>query len=100
MLPYKLFILFFDAGTEWLSGRMLDSRSRGCGFEPHRRHCVVSLSKMRYPLLITGPEIIKLVPCSTQLSTKFILLMNVKNANNFWHFITSTFVGILVFMIS
>ena len=21
------------------------ARSRGCGFEPHRRHCVVSLSK-------------------------------------------------------
>ena len=26
----------------WLSGRVLDSRSRGCGFEPHWRHCVVS----------------------------------------------------------
>ena len=24
---------------------MLDSRPRGHGFEPHRRHCVVSLSK-------------------------------------------------------
>ena len=22
------------------SGRVLDSRSRGCGFEPHRHHCV------------------------------------------------------------
>ena len=22
-----------------------DSRPRGCGLEPHRRHCVVSLSK-------------------------------------------------------
>ena len=27
---------------------------RGCGFEPHRRHCVVSLSKMLYPLLSAG----------------------------------------------
>ena len=26
----------------------------------------------------TGPEVIKLFPCSTQLSTKFILLINVK----------------------
>ena len=26
----------------------------------------------------TGPEIIKLFPCSTQLSTKFMLLINVK----------------------
>ena len=32
-------------GAQWLSGRVLDSRSMGRGFEPHRRHCVVSLSK-------------------------------------------------------
>ena len=31
--------------AQWLSGRVLDSRPRGRGFEPHRRHCVVSLSK-------------------------------------------------------
>ena len=31
--------------TKWLSGRVLDSRPRDRGFEPHRRHCVVSLSK-------------------------------------------------------
>ena len=29
----------------WLSGRVLDSRPRDRGFEPHRCHCVVSLSK-------------------------------------------------------
>ena len=28
-----------------LSGRLLDSRQRGSRFEPHGRHCVVSLSK-------------------------------------------------------
>ena len=27
------------------SGRMLDSRPRGRGFEPHRRHCVVVLEQ-------------------------------------------------------
>ena len=32
-------------GAQWLIGRVLDSRPRGHGFEPHRRHCVVSLSK-------------------------------------------------------
>ena len=32
-------------GAQWLSGRVLDLRPRGRGFEPHRRHCVVSLSK-------------------------------------------------------
>ena len=32
-------------GVQWLSGKVLDLRQRGRGFEPHRRHCVVSLSK-------------------------------------------------------
>ena len=36
-----------------------------------------------------GPEAIKLFPCSTQLSMKFILLINVK---------MPTIVGILTFM--
>ena len=30
--------------AQWRSGRVLDSRPRGRGFEPHRRHCVVSLT--------------------------------------------------------
>ena len=38
-------------GAHWLSGRVLDSRLRGHGFEPHRRHCVMSLSKNIYPSL-------------------------------------------------
>ena len=32
-------------GAQWLSGRVLDSRPRGSGFEPHRRHCVVDLEQ-------------------------------------------------------
>ena len=32
-------------GAQWLSGRMLDSRPKGSGFEPHRRHCVVVLEQ-------------------------------------------------------
>ena len=28
-------------GAQWLSGRVLDSRPKGRGFEPHQRHCVV-----------------------------------------------------------
>ena len=43
-----------QGGTLSLSGRVLDSRLRGCGFEPHQRHCIVSLSKTHYPLLSTG----------------------------------------------
>ena len=34
------------------SGRVLDSRPRGRGFETHRRHCVVSLSKNINPSLV------------------------------------------------
>ena len=32
-------------GVQWLSGSVLDSRPKGRGFEPHRRHCVVVLSQ-------------------------------------------------------
>ena len=38
--------------AQWLSGRVLDSRPKGRGFEPHRRHCVVSLSKNINPSLV------------------------------------------------
>ena len=32
-------------GAQWLSGRVVDSRLKGRGFEPHRRHCVVVLEQ-------------------------------------------------------
>ena len=38
--------------AQWLSGRVLDPRPRGRGFEPHQRHCIVSLSKKHYPSLV------------------------------------------------
>ena len=37
--------LMSQLGAQWLNGRDLDSRPRGYGIEPHRSHCVVSLSK-------------------------------------------------------
>ena len=40
------------SGAQWLSGRVPDSRPRGRGFEPHRRHCVMSLSKNINPSLV------------------------------------------------
>ena len=52
-----------ESGVQWLSGRVLDSRSRGPGFEPHQCHFVVSLSKKINPSLVraqprkTGPFI-------------------------------------------
>ena len=32
-------------GAQWLSGKVLDSRLKGCGFKPHRHHCVVVLEQ-------------------------------------------------------
>ena len=34
-----------NLGAQWLSGRVLDSRPKGRGFEPHRGHCVVVLEQ-------------------------------------------------------
>ena len=36
---------FYNWGAQWLIGRVLDSRPRSRGFEPHRRHCVVALEQ-------------------------------------------------------
>ena len=37
--------LHYIKRVQWLSGRVLESRVRGCRFKPHRHHCIVSLSK-------------------------------------------------------
>ena len=45
----RSFLLYIHVrGGRWLSGRVLDSRPRGRGFETHRRHCYVSLSKTHW----------------------------------------------------
>ena len=51
------------------------------------RHWAITLA--HFDLFVLYPEVIKLFPCSTQLSTKFILLINVK---------MPTIVGILTFI--
>ena len=43
---------FVSKGAEWLSDRALDLRPKGCGFESHQGHCVVSLSKNINPSLV------------------------------------------------
>ena len=48
-----------------------------CGLCNKQRHMRQFMKKCTYRTR-TGPEVIKLFPCSTQLSTKFILLINVK----------------------
>ena len=60
---------------QWLSDRVLDSRLRGSGFEPHRRHCVVSLSKnINLSLVLVQPR--KTYPFITER-----LLMGCKESN-------------------
>ena len=62
-------------GAQWLSGRVLDSRPKGCGFEPHWRHCVVVLEQDSYPsLVLIQPR--KTPPCITER-----LLMERKESN-------------------
>ena len=41
----ELYFTFIMKGAQWLSGRVLDSRPRGRGFELHWRHCVVVLEQ-------------------------------------------------------
>ena len=60
---------------QWLSGRVLDSRPRGPRFEPHLRHCVVSLSKNINPSLVLVQHR-KTRPFKTE-----ILLMGRKESN-------------------
>ena len=40
-----VYITITPEGALWLSGRVLDSRPRGLGFEPHRRRCIVVLEQ-------------------------------------------------------
>ena len=88
-------------GAQWLNGRVLDSRPRGRGFEPHRRHCVVSLSKNINPSLAlvqprkTGPFITERLLMGREESNQtnkqkiYLMLINGK---------MPTIVGILSFI--
>ena len=62
-------------GAQWLSGRVLDSRPKGRGFEPHRHHCVVSLSK------IINPSLVLVQPRKTRPYITERLLMGRKKLN-------------------
>ena len=62
-------------GEQWLSGRVLDSRPKGRGFEPHRRHCIVSLSKN------INPSLVLVQPRKTRPFITEILSMGRKESN-------------------
>ena len=61
--------------AQGLSGRMLDSRPKGRGFEPHRRHCIVSLSKN------INPSLVLVQPRKTRPFITERLLMGRKESN-------------------
>ena len=58
-----------------LSGRVLDSRPKGRGFEPQRRHCLVSLSKN------INPSLVLVQPRKTRPYITERLLMGRKESN-------------------
>ena len=62
-------------GAQWLSGKVLDSRPKGRGSEPHRRHCVVSLSKN------INPSLVLVQPRKTRPFITERLLMGRKESN-------------------
>ena len=62
-------------GAQWLSGRVLDSRPKGRGFEPHQRHCVMSLSKN------INPSLVLVQPRKTRPFITERLLMGRKESN-------------------
>ena len=66
-------------GVQWLSGGVLDSRPRGCGFQPHQHRCVVSLST-------THPSLVLIRPGKTHLFITERLLMGRKESKQTkWH---------------
>ena len=66
---------FHDYGAQWLGGRVLDSRPKGSGFEPHWRHCIVSLSKN------INPSLVLVQPRKTRPFITERLLMGRKESN-------------------
>ena len=62
-------------GVQWLSGRVLDSRPRGRGLEPHRHHCYVSFSKN------INPSLVLVQPNKTRPSITERLLTGCKETN-------------------
>ena len=69
----------------WLSGRVLHFNSRRCGFEPHRRHCVVSLSFILFFVLVlprNTPSFHdwKIVDFDVLIDSYFVVIFL-----NFWH---------------
>ena len=52
--------------AQWLSVRVLDSKPRGRGFQPHGRHCVVILEQDTFILARVLVQHRKTRPCLTE----------------------------------
>ena len=74
-------------GAQWLSGKVLDSWPKGRGFEPHRRHFVVSLSKN------INPNLVLVQPRKTPPFITERLLMGHKESNQTKQTNKSLFLG-------
>ena len=91
--------LLFEVGAQWLSGRALDSRPKGRGFEPHRRHCVVSLSKNINPsLVLVQPR--KIRPFITERMLMGRKELNQTNKNKLFEAVNQYFLHILKLLVT
>ena len=75
MFLHDFIITKSKKGAQWLSGIVLDSRLKGRGFKPHRRHCIVSLSKN------INPSLVLVQPRKTRPFINERLLMGRKESN-------------------
>ena len=68
-------------GAQWLSGRVLDSRPKG---EPHRRHCVVSLSRsiMKFPALSLS-DILYIMLINVKMPINIVGILTISSRTNF-----------------
>ena len=66
------------AVAQWLSGRVLDGRPRGHGFEPYLYHCFVVLEQHTF---ILSPSLVLVQPRKTCPCLTERLLMGHKESN-------------------
>ena len=78
-----------NKGVQWFSGRVLDARPKGRGFEPHQRHLVVPLSMNINPSLVlvqhrkTRPFITERLLMGRKESNQ--TNKQIRNEYNFWN---------------
>ena len=98
-VAFRVWCISYIIYIRGLSGRVLDSRPRGRGFEPHRRHCVVSLSKNINPSLVLIQHR-KTRPFITERLLMLMVFGCIFGWRSVYHFrVTVTLISDLVFRI-